>query len=64
MNAATYSTKSDAVTNGVMTALAGWEDDYDIEALADEVVQSLGGQRGFVVVEGDEFWAAARRHAR
>lgn len=64
MNNTTYSTKSDAVTHGVMPAIAGWEDDYDIDALADDVVRSLGGQRGFVVVEGEEFWAAARRHAR
>lgn len=60
----TYSTKSEAITHGVMPALAGWEDDYDIDAIADNVVYSLGGQRGFAVLDGYQFWATIVKHAR
>lgn len=61
---ATYSTKSEAITHGVLPALAWREDEYDIDAIADEVVFSLGGQRGFAVVHGYQFWATVAKHAR
>lgn len=60
----TFTTRTDAITHGILPALPGIEHEYDIDAIADEAVYSLGGAQGFAVVQGDEFWAIVAKHAK
>lgn len=47
---------------GILPALGEYEDDYDIDAIANEAVYSLGECRGFAVVDPEEFWTVAAKH--
>ena len=55
------------LAEGDITLDGAVEEAYDVEGLADEVLTTQGAghlYRYVLAVEGDEFWAAAARHAR
>ena len=58
-----FTTTTDAIAHGIIPALGTDADDFDIDAIADEAIYSLGECRGFAVVEGDEFWNIVFKHA-
>lgn len=57
-----YTTVQDAVEQEIKPALQPYADDFDLDAMVDCVVQ-LDGDK-FTVVQGDEFWEAARRSVK
>lgn len=57
-----YTTVQDAVEQEIKPALQPYADDFDMDAMADRVVRPDGDK--FTVVQGDEFWEAARRSVR
>ena len=57
-----YATITDAIAREIIEPLGEYAGDFDIDAIADEAVSSLGDCRGFVVKQGDEFWAIVERH--
>lgn len=57
-----YTTVQDAVEQEIKPALQPYADDFDMDAMADRVVQSDGDK--FTVIQGDEFWEAARQSVR
>jgi hypothetical protein len=68
-----YTTRQDAIKQAIIPALGEFGHDYDIEGLAAEILvykvdtDEHGNERlntaGFeLTVEGDEFWAAAKRY--
>lgn len=67
-----YSTRTEAVEEIVTVIEAGDVEDaraeFDVEAIADEVIEQVateGGQVAYEVTDDDEaFWASVQRHAR
>lgn len=63
---ATYSTKNEAIAAEVIAVINSGmadADDYDVDAIADEVLGDYGD--GYAVqVEDDDFWAIVAKHAR
>ena len=57
----TFTTRTDAITHGILPALPGIEHEYDIDAIADEAIDTDENHR-FFVVEGDEFWTIVAKH--
>ena len=57
-----YTTVQDAVEQEIKPALQPYADDFDMDAMVDRVIQ-LDGDK-FTVVQGDEFWEAARQSLR
>lgn len=57
-----YTTVQDAVEQEIKPALQPYADDFDMDAMADRVVQPDGDK--FTVVQGDEFWEAARQSVK
>lgn len=60
-----YVTRDDAIEHGILPALGEWGDDYDIDALADDVLFTTGEgtqHRYHVITDSDAFWEAAERH--
>ena len=57
-----YTTVQDAVEQEIKPALQPYADDFDMGAMADRVVQPDGDK--FTVVQGDEFWEAARQSVK
>lgn len=54
-----YTTVQDAVEQEIKPALQPYADDFDMAAMVDRVVLPDGDR--FTVVQGDEFWEAARQ---
>lgn len=57
-----YTTVQDAVEQEIKPALQPYADDFDMDAMVDRVVQPDGDK--FTVVQGDEFWEAARQSVK
>lgn len=61
-----YTTKAEAIERGIVPALGDeYGDNYDIDALADEVLYTTGEgtqYRYHVIDDEDAFWAAVARH--
>ena len=57
-----YTTVQDAVEQEIKPALQPYADDFDMDAMADRVVQPDGDK--FAVIQGDEFWEAARQSVK
>ena len=57
-----YTTVQDAVEQEIKPALQPYADDFDMDRMVDRVVQPDGGK--FTVVQGDEFWEAARQSVK
>ena len=57
-----YTTVQDAVEQEIKPALQPYADDFDMDAMVDRVVRPDGDK--FIVVQGDEFWEAARRSVK
>lgn len=57
-----YVTVQDAVEQEIKPALQPYADAFDMDAMADRVVRQDGGK--FTVVQGDEFWEAARQSVK
>lgn len=59
----TYSTRDEAIEREIVAALAEYAADYDIEAIADEVLGDYG--EGYVCkVDTDTFWEVVAKHDR
>ena len=61
----TYTTRDDAIAAVIDAIEATGEataDEYDIDAIADEVVGDYAS--GYQLADEDTFWAAVERHAR
>lgn len=57
-----YTTVQDAVEQEIKPALQPYADDFDMDAMVDRVVRPDGDK--FTVVQGDEFWEAARQSVK
>ncbi len=57
-----YTTVQDAVEQEIKPSLQPYVDDFDMDVLVDHVVQPDGDK--FTVVQGDEFWEAARQSVK
>lgn len=72
-----YTTRQEAIEQAIAPALGEFGEDYDIDAIADEVLvwhdgyganpahpndYWLGAQGYTVIEDDDEFWAAVERH--
>ena len=64
--AATYSTRNEALHMEVIAVInngMAYADDYDVDAIADEVLGDF--HDGYAVqVEGEDFWAIVAKHAK
>ena len=63
MNTNEYTTKQDAINYEIIPAIEAGEakaSEYDIEAIADEVITE---ENGTYTVDADIFWDAVARHA-
>lgn len=57
----TYTTRNEAIETEIITPLAGHETDYDIDAIADEVLGDY--ENGYTVqVTEDAFWEIVAKH--
>ena len=56
-----FTTIADVMTNYVEVALAGFADEYDVEAIAREVATYSPEVRGFVIDEA-AFWPIVAMH--
>ena len=57
----TYTTRDEAIQAEIITPLAGHETDYDIDAIADEVLGDYA--TGYAVqVTGEAFWEIVAKH--
>lgn len=57
----TYTTRNEAIEREILTALAGNETDYDIDAIADEVLGDYSN--GYACqVTAEAFWEIVARH--
>ena len=62
-----YTTRDEAITREIVEVLGTEAADYDIEAIAAEVLDTEGEgaqYRYIVAVDTDEFWAIVAKHAR
>lgn len=65
----TYTTYEEAVQREIIEPLGEWVEDFDIEAIADEVIVSVGEgvNYRFTLEEGfeehDTFWGVVAKHA-
>lgn len=57
-----YPTVQDAVEQEIKPALQPYADDFDLDRMADFVVQPDGDK--FTVAQGEAFWEAARRSVK
>ena len=57
-----YTTVQDAVEQEIKPALQPYADDFDMDRMVDRVVQPDGDK--FTVVQGEEFWEAARQSVK
>ena len=57
-----YTTVQDAVEQEIKPALQPYADDFDMDAMVDRVVQPDGDE--FTVLQGEEFWEAARQSVK
>lgn len=57
-----YTTIQDAVEQEIKPALQPYADDFDLDRMADFVVQPDGDK--FTVAQGEAFWEAARRSVK
>lgn len=57
-----YATVQDAVEQEIKPALQPYADDFNMDRMVDRVVQPDGDK--FTVVQGDEFWEAARQSVK
>lgn len=57
-----YATVQDAVEQEIKPALQPYADDFDMDRMVDRVVRLDGDE--FTVVQGDEFWEAARQSVK
>ena len=54
----TYTTRNEAIEREIVEALGEYADGFDIEAIAERVIESRGDCTGFYcTVTSDEFWA-------
>ena len=65
-----YSTRNEAIEREIITAIEAGDatrDEFDIDAIADEVIEQVISETGRVTyqitVDTDAFWAAVERHA-
>ncbi|MBM7796898.1 hypothetical protein [Pseudoglutamicibacter cumminsii] len=57
----TYTTRNEAIETEILAPLAGHESDYDIDAIADEVIGDY--ENGYAIqVTEDEFWGIVAKH--
>ena len=57
----TYTTRNEAIEREILPALTGYESDYDIDAIADEVIGDY--ENGYAIqVTEDEFWGIVAKH--
>lgn len=57
----TYTTRNEAIETEIIAALAGQETDYDIDAIADEVLGDY--ENGYTIqVTEDAFWEIVAKH--
>lgn len=58
----TYTNRNDAIQYEIADALHGWMTEFDIDAIADEVLGDYGDGYALQVTE-DEFWNIVAKHA-
>ena len=56
-----YATRDDAIAQTIRPALGEYVVDFDVDAIADDVLTWNGN--GYVIVDTDMFWRAVERHA-
>ena len=54
---------NDAVEHLILPAFGEHAEDFDVEAIADEVIESCEGEYTLTVSD-EEFWEIAAKHAR
>ncbi|MGC3907790.1 hypothetical protein ACPV6D_05365 [Corynebacterium propinquum] len=61
----TYTTHDEAVQREIIEPLGEFADEYDIDAIADEVIVEVGEgvDYGFTIDEGADFWAIVEKYA-
>lgn len=62
----TYSTRNEAIQREIIDALGEFADDFDVDAIATEVIDSrMAGANPefFCTVDGSEFWTIVEKHA-
>lgn len=57
----TYTTRDEAIETEIIAPLAGHEDSYDTDAIADEVLGDYDTGYAIQVTE-DEFWEIVAKH--
>lgn len=61
----TYTTRDEAVQRLIIEPLCEWVDDFDIDAIADEVIITTGEgvDYGFTIDDDADFWGIVEKHA-
>lgn len=61
----TYTTRDEAIHNEIILALGEYADEHDIDAIADEVLISIGEgtQYRIILNEDVDFWAVVEANA-
>lgn len=61
----TYTTHDEAVQREIIEPLGEFADEYDIDAIADEVIVEVGEgvDYGFTIDEDADFWAIVEKYA-
>lgn len=65
-----YTTRDEAIQREIVAAIeangtdVAVADEFDVDAIADEVLDTDGQGRWYVAVDDDEFWRAVERHAQ
>lgn len=61
----TYTTRNEAIEAEIITPLGEFADEYDIDAIADEVLTTTGEgvDYRYTVDEDADFWAIVEKHA-
>lgn len=61
----TYTTRNEAIHYEIELSLGEYADEYDIDAIADEVIIATGEgvDYGFTIDDDADFWAIIEKHA-
>lgn len=66
---ATYTTRTEAIRVEIIGTLEPYAHEFDVDAIADEVLETVGECIGYRYrirpeLTSEEFWAIAQKHAR
>lgn len=59
----TYTDRNEAIAQEITAALGQYADEHDIDAIADEVLETTGNGYRYQIREDVDFWEIVEKHA-